>query len=116
MHKERMGVVQTIGVWGPARGTCRGPEGDQRVLERSGTLMEELGGDQSLKERSEGVKEGKRCGLESSRAQTEGSGEYHILQLVLAAWLNSDFHCTGQNSHNISQHWFGILLLTFFLI
>lgn len=76
---------------------------EQRGLESSGTLMEQLGEDQSLKERSEGVKEGKKCGLESSRAQTEGSGGDPISQLVLVAWLNSDFHCTGQNSHNISH-------------
>lgn len=36
--------------------------------------MEELGGDQSLKEMSEGVKEGKRCGLEISGTQMEVSG------------------------------------------
>ena len=87
-------------------GTWRGPEREQRDVESSGTLMEELGGDQSLKERSEGVKEGKRCGLESSGVQTEGSGGDRVPQLVLAAWLDSDFRCTGQNSHNISQSCF----------
>lgn len=75
---------------------------EQRGLESSGTLMEQLGGDQSLKQRSERVKEGKKRGLESSRAQT-GFGGDPIPQLVLVAWLNSDFHCTGQNSHNISH-------------
>lgn len=45
--------------------------------------MEELGGDQSLKESSEGVKEGKRCGLESSEAHTEGSGGDRILSWFL---------------------------------
>ncbi|KAK2522438.1 myeloperoxidase [Columba guinea] len=50
--------------WGcpdPNGGTWRGPEGEQKDLERHGTRTEELGGDGSLKEKSEGVKEGKRC-------------------------------------------------------
>lgn len=34
----------------PSGGTQRGPKGEQRDLESSGTLMEGLRGDQSMKE------------------------------------------------------------------
>ena len=68
MQMERMGVPRPQ--WRDLkriRGGAEGP-GEQWCP------TEELGGDQSLKERTEGVKEGKKCGLENSGAQTEGSG------------------------------------------
>lgn len=73
-QKEGSGGVCRVYGKDPNGGTWRGPEEEQRDLESSGTLMEELGGDQSLKEMSEGVKEGKRCGLEISGTQMEVSG------------------------------------------
>jgi len=95
--------------WGcpdPNGGTWRGSEGEQRDLESSGAQQRSLEGTRAWKRGLKGWRRAKSVvwrTLEPRQKGLEERGEDCKPQLVLAAWLDSDFHCAGQNSHNISQ-------------